>query len=106
MGKKKKIFKQKIKQMLDGLKQEEKESISSKPVLYEGGDAKKETILKKKIKEVDNSLVQITLADIKKTAVIFCLIFLFILAVSVLFKKTSFVTLFTDKIYNWAKLGD
>jgi hypothetical protein len=91
--KKKKVFKQKINQLLH---QQKEVSVSSKPAPSPHHSPSSPVSIK----------IDFPLFDFRKVMGLFFGMVLVMVAVAIFAQKGSWVSLFADQIYRWARLGD
>ncbi|MCX6807015.1 MAG: hypothetical protein NT135_02780 [Candidatus Berkelbacteria bacterium] len=105
-----KIFKQKLKKMLSEIDQgmPVKKPLEAKPmVVPEQEEQAPVEISEEKVEKSVFSIASVphTKHDLKKTAIIFGIMVIVIVAVSIVSVKTSAFSFVADKIYSWAQLG-
>jgi|GEM_PF-5275078 len=91
--KKKKLFKQKINQLL---RQQKEVSTSLKPTPSPHPSPTSPVSIK----------IDFPLADFRKVIALFFAMVLVMVVVTIFTQKGSWVSLFADQIYHWARLGD
>jgi len=112
MSKKKKIFKQKIRQMLQ---EAEKGIVSQIPKEEFVKPAGSQEVPEKEIKSeppktvvapnIAIAPIEIVKRDLRKIATTFLIIIVIIIGVAIVAERTNFISIVADKLYNWAQLG-
>jgi len=116
MSKKRKIFKQKIREMLQeaekGIVSQIPKAGSEKPLIFQEPSKELEKKNEPKLQKGTTSYgfsiapIEIIKKDIKTIAIIFLAITIIIVGVAIISQRTNLISTFADKLYNFAQLGN
>lgn len=102
--KNKKVFKQQIKQMLSEI-----DKVGTSPKLSTSVTTKAVSPVVTIPQAVSSNLsiapVSIVKSDFKKIILLFSIMIVILVAAAFISDKTSYLSIFADKLYNWARLG-